>query len=51
MISWFYVLMEDHKENNQNEYRHFPAETGLEAFKRPLLTHRYGITTGWKRAG
>ena len=24
---------------------------GPEAFKRPLLTHRNAITTGWKRAG
>ena len=28
-----------------------PAEIGLEAFKRPLLTHRNAITTGWKRVG
>ena len=27
------------------------AEIGPEAFKRPLLTHRNVITTGWKRVG
>ena len=35
----------------QKEYRHFLAEIGTEAFKRPLLTHRNAITTGWKRVG
>ena len=34
---------------HQKEYRQFLAE--LEAFKRPLLTFRIGITTGWKRVG
>ena len=33
------------------EYRQFLAEMGAEAFKRPLLTHRNAITTGWERAG
>ena len=33
------------------EYRQFLAEIGPEAFKRPLLTHRNAITTGWKRVG
>ena len=33
------------------EYRQFQAEIGPEAFKRPLLTHRNAITTGWKRVG
>ena len=28
-----------------------PGEIGPEAFKRPLLTHRNAITTGWKRVG
>ncbi|XP_063728136.1 uncharacterized protein LOC134855525 [Symsagittifera roscoffensis] len=27
------------------------AEIGPDAFKRPLLTHRNAITTGWKRVG
>ena len=36
---------------HQKEYRHFLAEIGPEAFKRPLLTHRNAITTGWKRVG
>ena len=35
----------------QKEYRQFHAEIGPEAFKRPLLTHRNAITTGWKRVG
>ena len=34
---------------HQKEYRPFLAEIGPEAFKRPLLTHRNAITTGWKR--
>ena len=33
----------------QKEYRQFQADIGPEAFKRPLLTYRYAITTGWKR--
>ena len=36
---------------HQKEYRQFQAEIGLDAFKRPLLTHRNAITTGWKRVG
>ena len=35
----------------QKEYRQFQAEIGPEAFKRPLLTNRNVITTGWKRVG
>ena len=35
----------------QKEYRQFQAEIGPDAFKRPLLTHRNAITTGWKRVG
>ena len=35
----------------QKEYRQFLAEIGPEAFKRPLLTHRNAITTGWKKVG
>ena len=41
----------DHMKKHQKEYRHFLAEIGPEAFKRPLLTHRNVITTGWKRVG
>ena len=36
---------------HQKEYRQFLAEIGSEACKRPLLTHRNAITTGWKRVG
>ena len=36
---------------HQKEYRQLLAEIGPEAFKRPLLTHRNAITTGWKRVG
>ena len=36
---------------HQQEYRQFLAEIVLEAFKRPLLTHRNMITTGRKRVG
>ena len=43
--------LEDHMRKHQKEYRQFQAEIGPEAFKRPLLTHRNAITTGWKRVG
>ena len=36
---------------NIEEYRQFLSEIGPEVFKRPLLTHRNAITTGWKRVG
>ena len=36
---------------HHNEYRQFLAEIGPEDSKRPLLTHRNAITTGWKRVG
>ena len=36
---------------HSKEYRQFLAEIGPEAFKRPLLSHRNAITTGWKRVG
>ena len=36
---------------HQKNYLQFLAEFGPENFKRPLLTHCNGITTGWKRAG
>ena len=56
-ISWFraaltsrlYTLTKNHMKKHQKEYRQFLAEIGPEAFKRPLLTHRNGITLGWKR--
>ena len=49
LTSWLYAVTEDHMEKHQEEYRQFQAEIGPEAFKRPLLTHRNAITTGWKR--
>ena len=48
---WLYAVMKDHMKKHQKEYRQFLAEIGPEAFKRPLLTHRNAITTGWKRVG
>ena len=44
-------VTKDHMRRYQKEYRQFQAEIGPEAFKRPLLTHRNAITTGWKRVG
>ena len=44
-------MTKDHKKKHQKEYRQFLTEIGPEAFKRPLLTHRNEITTGWKRVG
>ena len=38
-------------EKHSKEHRQFLPEIGLEAFKRPLLTHRNAITTGWKTVG
>ena len=49
--SWLYVATKDHMRKHQKEYRQFQAEIGPDAFKRPLLTHRNAITTGWKRVG
>ena len=51
LTSWLYAVTKDHMKKHQKEYRQFLAELGFEAFKRPLLTHRKPITTGWKRAG
>ena len=51
LTSWLYKATKDHMKKYQNEYRHFLAEIGPEAFRRPLLTHRNAITTGWKRVG
>ena len=44
-------LDENDMKKHQKEYRQFLAEIEREAFKRPLLTHRNGKTTGWKRVG
>ena len=46
LTSWLYVLTKNHMKKHQKEYRQFLAEIGPKAFKRPLLTHRNGIT-GW----
>ena len=45
------MTTKDHMRKHRKEYRQFQAEIGPEAFKRPLLTHRNAITTGWKRVG
>ena len=42
---------ESHMKKYQKEYQQFLVEIGPEAFKRPLLTHRNAITTGWKKVG
>ena len=49
LMSWLYTVTKDHMKKHQKEYRQFLAEIGPEAFTRPLLTHRNGITTGWER--
>ena len=49
LTSWLYALTKNHMKKHRKEYRQFLAEIGPEAFKRPLLTHRNGITKGWKR--
>ena len=51
LTSWLYMVTKDHMKKYQIVYRQFLAEIGPEAFKRPLLTHRNAITTGWKRVG
>ena len=51
LTSWLYMVTKDHMRKYQKEYRQFQAEIEPEAFKRPLLTHRNAITTGWKRVG
>ena len=51
LTSWLYVLTKNHMKKHQKEYSQFLAEIGPEAFRRPLLTHRNGITTRWKRVG
>ena len=45
------MVTNDHMRKYQKEYRQFQVEIGPEVFKRPLLTHRNAITTGWKRVG
>ena len=49
--SWLYTATKDHIKKHQQQYRQFLAEIWPEAFKRPLLTPRYDITTSWKSAG
>ena len=51
LTSWLYMIMKNHMRKHQKEYRKFQAEIGPEDFKRPLLTHRNAITTGWKQVG
>ena len=51
LTSWLYMVTKDHMKKYQKEYRQFLAKIGPKAFKRPLLTHRNAITTGWKRVG
>ena len=51
LTSWLYMATKDHMRKHQKKYRQFQAEIGPEAFKRPLLTHRNAITTGWKSVG
>ena len=51
LTSWLYLVTKDHMRKHQKEYRLFQAEIGPDAFKRPLLSHRNAITTGWKRVG
>ena len=51
LTSWLYTVTKDHLKKHKKEYRQFLVEIGPEAFKRPLLTHRNAITTGWKRVG
>ena len=51
LTSWLNTVTKDHMKKPQKEYRQFLAEIGPEAYKRPLLTDRNAITTGWKRVG
>ena len=45
------MVTKDHMKKCHKKNRQFMAEIGQEALKRPLLTHRNAITTGWKRVG
>ena len=51
LTSWLYMVTKDHMKKYSKEYRQFLAEIGPETFKRPLLTHRNAIPTGWQRVG
>ena len=51
LTSWLYTLTKNHMKKRHKEYRRFLAEIGLEAFKRPLLTHRNEKTRSGKRVG
>ena len=51
LTSWLHAVTKDHMKKHQKKYRQFLAEIGPEGIKRPLLTHRNAITTGWKRVG
>ena len=51
LTSSLYMVTKDYMKKHRKEYQRFLAEIGPEAFKRPLLTHRNSITTGWKRVG
>ena len=51
LTSRMYALTKNHMRKHQKQYREFLAEITPDAFRRPLLTHRNGITTGWNRFG
>ena len=51
LSSWLYMVTKDHMKKYQKDYRQFLATIGPENFRRPLLTHRNAIATGWKRVG
>ena len=51
LTTWLYSMTKDHMNKHQKEYRQFLTDIGPEVFKRPLLTNRNAITTGWKRVG
>ena len=51
LTSLLYILMVNDIKNHQKGYFQFQAEIEPDMFKRVLLTHHVGITTGWKRAG
>ena len=51
LTSWLNMVTKDHMRKYQKKNRQFQAKIGPEAFKRPLLTHRNAITTGWKKVG
>ena len=51
LTSLLYILMVNDIKNHQKGYFQFQAEIEPDMFKRVLLTHHVGITTGWKCAG